>query len=392
MELEEIINKLEYLDGERRKQKTAFSAIERRLTLLEESISGLQEEIKDSTNKVSQLTGMTDRFDLVDSSLQSFRQSVNKALEKMEKQSLNREKTIEKLRAGEMESVNKILGEHKKMLSGLKPIKNELKNNIEAQNESANKLEEFTTQISNVIVQNEDNQQRFTNLEEIRKTDSKKLADFLGEAAAIRKRAEEQRGKLDFLAENIQKLDARLDENLANETDRKQAMMSLIDRANLAQVERDREWKDWQSRFAAIDQETKKFDSKAMGLDITLKELKKAQAAFDDVNQRFDRKINELIEMQRITDERFRQEWLNFKADDQKRWTSYSLNQDEKVSDTSQDLEKAADRIAKLEEIIQEIKDSMSAMSEDTQKRLQVLLDLTSDWMDANQRAFGNTK
>ena len=30
-----------------------------------------------------------------------------------------------------------------------------------------------------------------------------------------------------------------------------------------------------------------------------------------------------------LTEERFRQEWVNFKADDQKRWTNYTLAQEE---------------------------------------------------------------
>ena len=34
---------------------------------------------------------------------------------------------------------------------------------------------------------------------------------------------------------------------------------------------------------------------------------------------RFERRINEITEMERLTEERFRQEWVTFKADDQKR-------------------------------------------------------------------------
>jgi hypothetical protein len=54
-----------------------------------------------------------------------------------------------------------------------------------------------------------------------------------------------------------------------------------------------------------------------------------AQEAFEEITQRFDRRINEITEMQRLTEDRFRQEWVSFKADDQKRWTNYSLVQEE---------------------------------------------------------------
>jgi hypothetical protein len=55
----------------------------------------------------------------------------------------------------------------------------------------------------------------------------------------------------------------------------------------------------------------------------------------DDINIRFDRRINELTEMHRLTEERFRQEWISFKTDDQKRWTNYLLTQEEQQQEGS---------------------------------------------------------
>lgn len=392
MELEEIVSRLEHLDGERRNQKTAFASLEKRFKALEDSISGLLDGTKELGSQVSQLQSMTDRFAQVDASLKNFRENLNRSLEKNEKQAIAREKNMEKIRLADMETVNKALAENKKAISPLKTLKSELKERSDGEKLLSNRIDELKPRIESAIQQNEEIQQSFKILEETRKTESKRIADIQGETAAIRKRTEEQRGKIDFLAESIQKLNARFDENQANEVERKQALLSLIERENLSQVERDHEWKDWQARFSTIDEESRKFETKMMNLDVTIKELKKSQSAFEEINQRFDRKINELIEMQRITDERFRQEWLGFKAEDQKRWTSYSLNQNEIVQDANHDLETASTRISKLEEITGEIRDAMISMNEETQKRLQVLLDLTNDWMDANQRLMGNGK
>jgi chromosome segregation ATPase len=392
MELEEIVSRLEHLDGERRKEKTALGNIDRRVAVIEGSISAIHSDVKEISNQVSQLQAMADRFAQIDSSLNNIRKDLNRSIEKVEKQRLEREKDMEKVRIADVESINKALTEYKKNIATLKDIKKDLKDRVDEEFRLSRSIEEMQASISETLHQNDEFQQHLKIIEETQRSDAKRITDIQGEATSVRKRSEEQRGKLEFLAESVQKLDTRFSDNLANESDRKQFLLSLVERENLQQVERDHTWKEWQTRFEMIDQDAKKFDTKIMGLDITLKELKKSQATFDEINQRFDRKINELIEMQRLTDERFRQEWMSFKAEDQKRWTNYSLSQEEMMHDANHEVENTTDRISKLEDITQEIRDVMNILGDDTQKRLQKLLDLTNDWIDSNQRTLGQGK
>ena len=47
--------------------------------------------------------------------------------------------------------------------------------------------------------------------------------------------------------------------------------------------------------------------------------------------------------LQRLAEERLRQEWVTFKADDQKRWTGYTLSQDEAIRELRQAVEEIVD-------------------------------------------------
>lgn len=392
MELEEIISRLEHLDGERRKSKTAMGGLERRLSVLEGTISGLHSEVKGISDQVQQLQILNDRLSQIDTGLSKIRADFKRSIDKVEKQSIAREKDLEKIRLADMESVNKQFAEQKKNLAFLKDIRKELKEKTEEGILLIKQIEELQASLSSSLQQNEETRQQLKILDETQRMDVKRISDVQGETTAVRKRVEEQRGKLDFLAESIQKLDERFSENLASEVDRKQALMSLVERENLKQVERDHAWQEWLAQFEEILQESKSLETKLANLDIMLNELKRSQASFDDINQRFDRKINEMIEMQRLTDERFRQEWTNFKAEDQKRWTNYSLIQKDMIHDTNHEVEIATDRLSKLEDISQELQEVLTTLGDETQKRLQVLLDLTNDWMDSNQRTLNKGK
>ena len=96
--------------------------------------------------------------------------------------------------------------------------------------------------------------------------------------------------------------------------------------------------------------------------------------------------------MQRLTEERFRQEWVNFKADDQKRWTNYTLAQEEQHRETFRLTDKQSERLIVLEDSVQELRDSIHVIIEDTQVRLQGLLGISHQWLDEYERTHGGSR
>ena len=84
---------------------------------------------------------------------------------------------------------------------------------------------------------------------------------------------------------------------------------------------------------------------------------------------------------QRLVEDRFRQEWVTFKADD-RRWTNH-LAHDERDKELSRAFAKLEERIVMLEDITQEARDLITEIQTETQKRLQALLALSRSWMEA---------
>jgi hypothetical protein len=183
-----------------------------------------------------------------------------------------------------------------------------------------------------------------------------------------------------------------LNELLAAENERRQAQASFLEKQTLLQVERERTWKEWQTRFEGLEKIAANLEAELQSLESTHRSVKRSQEALDEVTQRIDRRINEITEMQRLAEDRFRQEWMTFKADDQKRWTNYSLAQEEQAREANRQLEKLAERVVSLEDSSQEIEDLIQQINEDTEKRLQGLLAMAHDWMAAYERLTSQQK
>jgi predicted nucleic acid-binding Zn-ribbon protein len=169
-------------------------------------------------------------------------------------------------------------------------------------------------------------------------------------------------------------------------------MASFLDKQALTQVERERTWKEWQSRFATIEKQAVDIETQLVSLDTTNRDVKRAQTSVEDLTQRVERRINEITEIQRLSEDRFRQEWVTFKADDQKRWTNYTLTQEEQRSEITRQFEKLSEQATHLEDELQEVKDLLQQANELAEKRLQNLLAMAHEWVTAYERSMGHSR
>ena len=216
-----------------------------------------------------------------------------------------------------------------------------------------------------------------------RRNDMKHLADVQGEISSIRKRADEAREKSDLNADSLRLFDGRLNEMIASEAERRQAQMYFIEQQTIAQLDRD---------FDSFTKQTSSLDQQLAALEETQRAVKRSQDAFDDINRRLERRINEITEIQRLAEDRFRQEWVTFKADDQKRWTNYSLTQDEVFKDIHTNIDKLDTRITALDDQAQTQQDFIQQTSETTETHLQHLMNWTHEYFADYQRALGRSR
>ena len=91
----------------------------------------------------------------------------------------------------------------------------------------------------------------------------------------------------------------------------------------------------------------------------TYRQMKKVLEDFERVGERLERRINEVAETQRLSEERFRQEWNSWNADDQKRWKQFTLTNDEAWRLHDKEYEqfrlKFNDSVAQLPPIVEQI-------------------------------------
>ena len=392
MEMEQIQKQLSWLDEEHRRAKTTLELQAKRITSLEGELSPLSQQIKELNAEITRLAGILARIDQFDEAILQLRIEAKQSIDALDKQLKKREDEVEKVRRVEMRALDDNIDEIRKDVSAIVEIKRAMQARVEEETRLGKAIDEVRLRIDTIRRSEEEYTRSFRLIEDGRRQDAKRLSDLQGESTALRKNVDDLRSKMDLTAASLRKVESRLNETSMLEAERREAQAKFLENQALLQVERDRVWKDWQARFDVIERQTAEIDSNLQAMDATHREVKRSQKTLEELNQLFERRINEMTEIQRLSEERFRQEWVTFKADDQKRWTNYTLTQEEQRSESQRQYSKLSERVTQIEDNVQEIQDVLQQMNEQTEKRLQTLLAIAHEWVSAYERTLGRTR
>jgi chromosome segregation ATPase len=393
MDFEQIVKRLEFLDKQQRENKDIIATLSERLNSFETTVNAVSKQVKPLGKQIAELTPATKRVEQYETMLTKQRSEIIKMIEENDKIHTSAEREIAKQHLPELSEIQKTLNQVKtSTAASLLEMKKELKERTNEVQRMMTNISDFKEHVDKATRSNEDVLHALKAMDETRKNDLKHITDIQGELVAIRKRVDENRDKYTMTTDNVRNVESRFKDLLASEQERKQAQAAFLEQQAIAQLDRDRAWKQWKEKFDAFQNESSGIDGHIQRLDEALRGAKKAQDIYLELNTKLERRINEVTEMQRLAEDRLRQEWVSFKVDDQKRWTGYSLSNEESFRDIRKDLQKTEERIPPLNDVTQVLQDQMHQITDTTEKELQEIMNVVHEWMTSYQRIMGHGK
>lgn len=391
MDFEQIVKRLDWLEKLQRDNKETITALNERLASFDTTVNAISRQIKTLSKQVTEIAPAAKRVEQFETMLTKQRSDIVKLIEENEKIHARSERDSAKRTQAEFTEINKAITQLKSA-ANLTDIKKQIKERADEIQRILNNVSDLKSRIEEAARSNEDVQHALKASEETRKNDLKRVADIQGELTSLRKRIDENREKATIQADSIRNVENRFTELLASELERKQAQTAFLEQQAIAQIDRDRAWKEWREKYDAFQKEAESLDVHVQKLDEALRGAKKAQETYLELNTKLERRINEVTEMQRLTEDRLRQEWVSFKADDQKRWTGYSLSSEESFREIRKNVQKTEERITRLNDAAQVLQDQVHQTSDTTEKQLQEMMNVVHEWMTSYQRIMGHGK
>ena len=372
--LEQLEKRVEWLDNERRNDKTALASLQNRLTGLETENIALRKQLKEMEMEISGLQNQFSSLDKYDNRIERLNIDLTKQVRDVnERAEMNLNEAVKRVKL-DIEANRRSLSEVVQLSEQLESVRNEQKSAKLEDSRLARLIEELKQKVLEVSRFDEEYRRSQHLLEENYRQENKRLTDMQGELAALRKRVEETRSRFDVFSDSFRSLDTRITELLTYEKDRRDAQAIFIEKVNSSLVDKEKSFRIWENRFGEIDRINLALSSQFEALETSKKAVDKSIAGAEEVIERFERRINEITEIQRLNDERFRQEWNSFKGDDLKRWTNYLLGQEEQLRVLNQRLGSAQEELEALKDSSQKSRDDFDKLTRETYRYVQAIL------------------
>ena len=392
MENDQLLNRIEWLDEELRKQKNLKSELKERMVAFEGKLDASEKNQKELDSEVTRLRTIISRVDDFDDDLSKFRVEQSKSDKEFEKDVKSWIQEAKKVLRTQIQGMEGKLQDINRLGDEVEGIQKEIQVRKEEEERFNNQIREIKKNLAEVKRNTEEQQRHYDLVMQEREKERKRLVDLQGEITSIRKRVDEQSGSINLVKTDLMKFNSRVDdlEQLRRELRKEQA--SFLEQQSLRAAERENTWKKWQTQIESLEKMKAELDERIQKLDSTRRGVKQTQEVIEDLSERVDRRVHEITEMQRLSEERFQQEWMMFKADDQKRWTNYTLNQQEQRAEIKRQTKELSGQVTALEDSAQVSQDQIQQISAQSEKQLQGLLALVRDWVEEYQQVLDSIR
>ena len=387
MDEKQLEKRFDWIEEELRSEREITKQSGDKLDSLENQLESLSSQIKDLTSEVSRLAALSSRIHQMDEVLSNHRVEVSRQLEASEERRSAQEKQIEELRKADQRSLAKNLDGIQKELDRLSKIEQTLANRQEEEIRISRVLGELELENEKINHKIESFEQTVFGFEDGRNQDNRRTQEFELEVKEIRKGLDRTRGDLEAVDDRARRNEIRNAELSAAEKERNDAQQSWIENQGMKLVEFDKNWQAWEKRFGEIEKLATDFDERLKVYEETYRVLQQMKSDLDKVIEKLERRISEVSEMHRLAEEKSKQDWSAFQADDMKRWNTFKLSNDEQWREHDRTHANIANDTEKLHVDTARLIEGLDGMTMRDQTRLNELLSLINEWFSEGEES-----
>lgn len=362
MDINQAARMIEWLDEERRRDKATIATLQERLAQQQDAVDTLLKRLNsvesDQTVLRSQVVPAGRDTELID----QLRKEMREMIESVEAKRLTAEREAERRAEIAREAVARPVREITEKLGKIERTTTELPAINVEKDRLAGIVATLQQRVDDLFKRFEEPDRRLAFLEEQRRQDSRRLSEVESEIPEVRKQIDGIKPKITLLEDLSLRNERRIQEVQNGDRDRREQIQQFIDQQTLLLQQRDQQVQDLMRRFGEQENVMQRNIERFESWSEAYRDMKRIVDDFERIGDRLERRINEVAEMQRLSEERFRQEWNDWRSDDQKRWKQFTLSSDEVWRLHDKEFERFVKQIGEIEALFPPLQDSISRL------------------------------
>ncbi|MBC7811176.1 MAG: hypothetical protein H7175_08520 [Burkholderiales bacterium] len=365
MDINQAARMIEWLDEERRRDKATIATLEERMAQQQDMMDTLMRRLNsiesDQTVTRSQLATGGGRDPEM---AEQMRREMQNLLENIDNKRLTAEREGEKRAELGRETVMRSVRELGEKITRVEQQITDLPLASMERQRLAEAVTTLQQRVEDAFKKLDEPERRIAFLEEQRRQDARRISEVQSEMPELQKQIDSMRPKIALIEDLSLRNERRSQEVQNSERERREQIQQFIDQQTLLLQQRDQRINGLVERFGEQDSIMQRNMERFETWSQVYRDMKKIIDDFERIGDRLERRINEVAEMQRLSEERFRQEWNDWRNDDQKRWKQFTLSNDEVWRSHDKEFERFVQRIGELESLFPPLHDSIQRVWE----------------------------
>lgn len=381
MDVMQTVRMIEWLDEERRRDKSTIAQLEKRVQEQEAFIDQLKRQLNGLENDQSMFRQQFIHKDREHELLEIFRKEINQAIEGLEAKRLTAERESDRRNEAAREALAIPIRELEDRFNNINNLIQEIGTVRADRDRLMAAMAAIQQRMEDIVKKIEEPERRIAFLEEQRRQDNRRLSDVQTTLPELNKAIDQLRPKIDLIEGLTRNNERRIIEVQNMENMRREELQQFLDQQNLISQQRDQQMTDLNRRVSMYDDDMQRNLERFEAWSETHRQMKHIVDDFERIGDRLERRINEVAEMQRLSEERFRSEWNDWTADDQMRWKEFTVSNDElwrkserELQELRQLLRDTARDLAPLRQNLDRLWKLQRAQAELYRERYQALL------------------
>ncbi len=384
--LDEIIRRLEFLEEDHRKSKASISVLQEQVKGISADLYLLTQQLRDLQRQISPLLSLPARLEQLENGIQRQREELQHMISDMAQKAEQKFQEAMHFPLPELEALHKEIEAVRAAKVDIPTFEEKLKARIDEAVRLRDLIDELRGKISQ-LAQTQDELRAIPQVwEEARRRDLNQISTLQGEVASLRKRLDDHQQKLDLQNDTFRILNQRVNEVMALEAERQQRFEASMQKLQVIDVDFQRYQKKFIEFEENMREQMSELDARRIQIEDSLRSMQRAESTFNELQQRLERRTGEIAEMQRLSEERLRQEWVAFRSEEQKRWTSFNLMQEQALSEIRKVLENVGHNQQELSDKMETMQEQLRQIGEINQEQLQQLLQHFHEWLNRYKR------
>ena len=369
-ESSQIINKIEWLDEQRRSDRKIIVELRESISVLQNGNKELLARIAEMESEIRKAQQLAASASKVDEIIEKNRSDFITSIDNIESLRTKSEVEMERLRIIDRDSVNKTIIYIKDEIGKLRDIEEQLSVTDEENRRARNEISDLANSINQAVRISDQVEHKTTIVEERSIQDGKRIADFKGDLNNLRTLLDEMRLKLESIEDTNLSNHNYINDLLTMENNRQLEQSQWIEQQTVASSERERWGLELQKQSKEIETSMQESALLLEEFKETHSDMKHELSNLDNNFMIAENKISDFTELQRHTLDRHKEEWKDFIELNNQQWTEHELTRKEQWKDNDRVTQKFLNRLENIEENVKEMMDLVSQMRRMDQDRL----------------------